>query len=58
MTEIAVIKNSSLHQERTRVAVVTEKCICDTDTWSGLADRQVGWEIYVDMSGNLESKTY
>ena len=58
MTEIAVIKNSSLHQERTRVAVVTEKCICDTDTWNGLADRQVGWEIYVDMSGNLECKTY
>ena len=46
-----------MHPRRKRskmVAVVMEKCLCDTDTWSGLVNSQVGGKIYFDRSGDLK----
>ena len=40
------------------VAVVMEKCMLDTRTWTGLIGMHLGGEMYVDMSGELESRTY
>lgn len=40
------------------VAVVMEKCMRDISTWSGLIDFYLGGEMYVDMSGDFENKTY
>ena len=40
------------------VAVVMEKCMCDTEIWSGLIGMHLGGEMYVDMSGDLENRTY
>ena len=46
-------------QTRTRiVAVVMEKCMCNISTWSRLVDFHLGGEIYVDMSGDFDNKTY
>ena len=40
------------------VAVVMGKCILDTRTWTGFLGMHLGGEMYVDMSGELESGTY
>ena len=40
------------------VAVVMETCMRDTSTWSGLVDFYLGGEMYVDMSGDFENKTF
>ena len=46
-------------QTRTRiVAVVMKKCMCNISTWSGFVDFHLGGEMYVNMSGNFENKTY
>ena len=31
-----------------------EKCLCDTDTWSGLVNSQVGGKICFGRSGDLK----
>ena len=40
------------------VAVAMEKCMRDTSTWNVLVDFHLGGEMYVDMSGEFENKTY
>ena len=40
------------------VPVVTEKCMLNTSTWSGLFDFSLCREKYVDMSGDLEDNLY
>lgn len=40
------------------VAVVMEKGMCDTSSWRGLVGSLLGGHLYVDMSGDLENKTY
>lgn len=40
------------------VAVVMEKCMCDTSIWIGLIGMGLGGDIFVDMSGDLENRTY
>ena len=40
------------------VAVVMDKSMHDTKTWTRSVGMHLGGEMYVDMSGNLENKTY
>ena len=40
------------------VAVVMEKSMHDTKKWTGSVGMHLGGEMYVDMSGDLENKTY
>ena len=40
------------------VAVVMDKSMHDTKTWTGSVGMHLGGEMYVDMSGDLENKTY
>ena len=40
------------------VAVVMERGMCDTSNWTGLVGSHLGGHMYVDMSGDVENKTY
>ena len=40
------------------VAVVMDKCMCDTKIWTGQIGLHLGGEKYVDMTGNFEDRTY
>ena len=40
------------------VAVVMEECMLDTIKWTGVVGMHLGGDIYVDMSGDLDSETY
>ena len=40
------------------IPVVMEKCMLDTRKWRGLIGMYLGGEMYLDMSGDLEDKTY
>ena len=40
------------------VPVVMEKFMRDSTPWFGLVGINLGGEMYVDMSGNIENKTY
>ena len=40
------------------VPVVMEKSMRDSDSWSGLVGINLRGEMYVDMSGDMENKTY
>ena len=40
------------------VAVVMEKSVHDSYKWTGPVGMHLGGEMYVDMSGDLENKTY
>ena len=40
------------------LAFVMEKSMLDTNSWKGLVGSHLGGHMYVDMSGDLENKTY
>ena len=40
------------------VPVVMDKCMCDPTKWSGRVGFYLGGEKYIDMTGDLENKTY
>ena len=40
------------------VAVLMDKCMCNTNIWTGLVGLHLGGEMYVDMSGDLKNRTY
>ena len=40
------------------VAVVMESCMVDTSRWTGPVGIHLGGEIYVEISGNLNNRTY
>ena len=40
------------------VAVVMDKCMCDTKIWTGQVGMHLGGEKYVDMTGDLKDRNY
>lgn len=40
------------------VPVAMEKLMCDSTPWEGLVGINLGGEMYVDMSGDIENETY
>ena len=40
------------------VAVVMDSCMVDTNSWTGSIGMHLGGEIYVEMSGDLNNKSY
>ena len=40
------------------VPVVMDECMCEKSTWSVLVNFHLGGDMYIDMSGKLENKTY
>ena len=40
------------------IPIVMEESMCSTSKWSGLVGYHLGGEMFVDMSGDLEDKTY
>ena len=40
------------------VAVIMEKCMCDTKRWIGLISVHLGGEKFIDMSGDLDNRAY
>ena len=40
------------------VPVVMEKCMRNPNSWTGSVGMHLGRELYVDMSGNLDNRTY
>ena len=40
------------------VAVIMEKCMCDTKRWFGLIGAHLGGEKFIDMSGDLDNRAY
>ena len=40
------------------VPVVMEKFMCRATPWLWLVGINLGWEMYIDMSGDVENKTY
>ena len=50
---------ASRKKTRTKmVAVVMDKCMCDAKSWTGQVGIHLGGEKYVDLTGNLEDRTY
>ena len=40
------------------IAVVMDKCMCDAKSWTGLVGLHLSGEKYVDLTGDLEHRTY
>ena len=56
-------KKEFMYASRTKskskmIPIVMEESMCNTSKWSGLVGYHLGGEMFVDMSGDLEDKTY
>ena len=49
---------SNIKTRAKMVPVVMEKLMCDSTPWVGLVGINLGSEMYVDMSGDIENETY
>ena len=56
-------KKEFMYASRTKakskmIPIVMEESMCSTSKWNGLVGYHLGGEMFVDMSGDLEDKTY